>query len=30
MATSSAINSTFCGTGRLANIIVKVGQLPKE
>ena len=30
MATSSAINATFYGTGRLAYIIAKAGQLPKE
>ncbi len=30
MATSSAINATFYSTGRLAYIIAKAGQLPKE
>ena len=30
MATSSAINATFYSTGRLAYIIAKTGQLPKE
>ncbi len=30
MATSSAINATFFGTGRLAYIIAKVGELPTE
>ncbi len=30
MATSSAINATFYSTGRLAYIIAKDGQLPKE
>jgi uncharacterized protein len=30
MATSSAINATFFGTGRLAYIIAKAGQLPAE
>jgi hypothetical protein len=30
MATSSAINATFFSTGRLAYIIAKTGQLPKE
>ena len=30
MATSSAINATFYSTGRLAYIVAKTGQLPKE
>ncbi len=30
MATSSAINATFYSTGRLAYIIAKTGELPKE
>lgn len=30
MATSSAINATFYGTGRLAYIIAKAGELPSE
>jgi hypothetical protein len=30
MATSSAINATFYGTGRLAYIIARSGELPKE
>jgi amino acid transporter len=30
MATSSAINATFYGTGRLAYIIAKAGELPRE
>jgi len=30
MATSSAINATFFSTGRLAYIVAKTGQLPKE
>jgi len=30
MATSSAINATFYSTGRLAYIIAKAGQLPRE
>jgi amino acid transporter len=30
MATSSAINATFFGTGRLAYIIAKAGELPAE
>jgi amino acid transporter len=30
MATSSAINATFFGTGRLAYIIAKAGELPTE
>jgi uncharacterized protein len=30
MATSSAINATFFGTGRLAYVIAKTGQLPSE
>ncbi|MBY8977072.1 amino acid permease [Rhodobacteraceae bacterium NNCM2] len=30
MATSSAINATFFSTGRLAYIIAKTGELPKE
>ena len=30
MATSSAINATFFGTGRLAYIIAKAGELPSE
>jgi len=30
MATSSAINATFFGTGRLAYIIAKTGELPTE
>lgn len=30
LATSSAINATFYGTGRLAYIIAKTGELPKE
>ncbi|MEY8119211.1 APC family permease [Falsihalocynthiibacter sp. BN13B15] len=30
MATSSAINATFFSTGRLAYVIAKTGQLPKE
>jgi amino acid transporter len=30
MATSSAINATFFGTGRLAYIIAKAGELPGE
>lgn len=30
MATSSAINATFFSTGRLAYVIAKTGELPKE
>lgn len=30
MATSSAINATFYSTGRLAYIVAKTGQLPKQ
>ncbi len=30
MATSSAINATFYSTGRLAYVIAKTGELPKE
>jgi amino acid transporter len=30
MATSSAINATFYSTGRLAYIVAKTGELPKE
>jgi amino acid transporter len=30
MATSSAINATFYGTGRLAYIVARSGELPKE
>ena len=30
LATSSAINATFCSTGRLAYIIAKTGELPTE
>jgi len=30
MATTSAINATFYGTGRLAYIIAKTGELPQE
>ena len=30
MATSSAINATFYGTGRLAYIIARSGELPRE
>lgn len=30
MATSSAINATFFGTGRLAYVIAKAGELPSE
>ncbi len=30
LATSSAINATFYSTGRLAYIVAKTGQLPKE
>lgn len=30
MATSSAINATFYGTGRLAYILAKAGELPRE
>jgi amino acid transporter len=30
LATSSAINATFFGTGRLAYIIAKSGELPRE
>jgi amino acid transporter len=30
MATTSAINATFYGTGRLAYIIAKTGELPRE
>jgi amino acid transporter len=29
MATSSAINATFCSTGRLTYIVAKTGELPK-
>jgi amino acid transporter len=30
LATSSAINATFYGTGRLTYIVAKTGELPKE